>query len=374
MNNYVIAPDSFKGSLSSIEVCDIIKEQILTYHPHAQVHTIPLADGGEGTLDVLAQNMLGWILKAQVNDPLGRIVTAQYLQTATAYIIEIAQIVGLPLMADNLDIGAATTFGVGQLIAQALEEEIPQIILTLGGSATQDGGCGMAAALGYVFLDKFNRAFIPTAATLLNIDRIIPPAAKYRQQIDSTEIIAMCDVTNPLYGKNGASYVFGPQKGARPEDIPFYDEGLAHLARIIQRDLHISVDNIPGGGAAGGLGAGAVAFLGARLQSGIKTILDLVHFERLIDDETVIITGEGKLDTQSFQGKVLSGLLPKASYAGCNIVVFAGKVELDATSSSIPDFISDIIEITPQHQSTATAMKLARENLERAAGEYFSTH
>lgn len=243
-------------------------------------------------------------------------------------VIETASCAGLPMVEGKPAPLDVTTYGIGELILQATRQENlspdTPIILGLGGSATTDGGCGLACALGVKFYDSNGKTFVPTGGTLEQIAHI--DISALNADVQRVPIVAMCDIDNPLYGPTGAAYVFSPQKGASPEEVELLDRGLRHLEKMIKQDLKVDVSNIPGGGAAGGIGAGVVAFLNAQLRMGIETVLDTVHFENMIKDADMILTGEGKLDGQSLRGKVIAGVTRRAKKAGVPVVAVVGGI------------------------------------------------
>lgn len=303
----VLVPDSFKGTLSSIEVIRIMKAVIREYAPQATVVGLPMADGGEGTVDAFAYAFSGTKKTVTVHGPYREKVQATYcfVEKDTA-VMEMASCAGLPLVKDHPDPSRTTTYGVGELMKNALRRGARKIILGIGGSATNDGGCGMAAALGVAFYDQRGRTFVPVGATLKDIAHI--ETFGLADRLCDSPVITMCDIDNPLYGPQGAAYVFARQKGADDAMIGQLDQGLRNLSAVIAADLGKDVSRLPGAGAAGGLGAGMAAFLNSRLQSGIDTMLDLSGFEELTADADLVITGEGKLDAQSLRGKVVSGV------------------------------------------------------------------
>ena len=306
----IIAPDSFKGTLTSVQVADIIAEEVSAAFPGCTITKIPIADGGEGSVDIILAATGGNRYETEVLSPDDRQIRAAFGITANGTaIIEMAQSSGITKQ-NGLHPMTASTYGFGQLIQSALELGAKDFILCIGGSATTDGGCGMAAALGVQFYDSAGVSFIPSGGTLSYIARI--DVAGIDKRILNCDIIVMCDVDNPLFGANGAAHVYGPQKGASPEQVLVLDEGLRHLGGVFIEHFGVDYSINPGAGAAGGLGAGCIAFLGASLVSGIDTILKLCGFDKHIMNADLVITGEGKLDSQSFSGKVLSGILQSA--------------------------------------------------------------
>lgn len=322
MERYVLVPDSFKGTMTSVEICDILREEILRAKPAAEVVSIPVADGGEGSVEAFLAAVGGQRIQVPCHGPHMEEMTGFYgmLPDGTA-VVEMAAAAGLPLVGGRLEPDRTTTFGVGELMADAAERGARRIVLGLGGSATNDGGCGAAAALGARFLDEQGRAFLPTGG---NLDRIAH--IDLRGQRPLPEVTVMCDIDNPLCGPSGASAVFGPQKGADPEMVRMLDENLRHLAAAVRRDLGMETEHLPGGGAAGGMGAGAAAFWNGTLQMGIETVLDTVDFDRIVQGARLVITGEGRLDGQSLRGKVVSGVAARAKRAGVPVVAVVGAV------------------------------------------------
>lgn len=362
MRKYVVIPDSFKGCLSSGEICDIIAREIRRRDPEARVCALPVADGGEGTVDAFLGALGGEKVAVPCRDPYGRPLTAHYglFPDGKTAVIEMAAAAGLPLVGEDRRVADATTYGVGQLIAHALRRGAERIILGLGGSATNDGGCGAAAALGVEFLDAEGKAFVPVGGTLRRIAHIrtggLLPALR------QAEVIAMCDIDNPLCGESGAAAVFAPQKGADAATVRMLDEGLAHLAAVIEKDLGRSLLTIPGGGAAGGFGAGSVAFLGARLQMGIEAVLDLTDFDRLAADAYLVITGEGRLDSQSLRGKVVVGVARRARALGVPVVALVGSSETDI--AAVYDAgVTAVFPINPAPTTLSEALAHARTHL-----------
>ena len=322
MERYVLVPDSFKGTLGSGEICAILREEILRAKPDAEVISIPVADGGEGSVDAFLTAVGGQRVQVPCHGPHMEEMTGFYglLPDGTA-VVEMAAAAGLPLAGNRLEPDTATTYGVGELMADAAARGARCIILGLGGSATNDGGCGAAAALGARFLDGQGKTFLPTGGNLDSIARI-----DLGGQRPLPEITVMCDIDNPLCGPTGASEVFGPQKGADPEMVRRLDGNLRHLAEVIRRDLGAEILDLPGAGAAGGMGGGAAAFWNGKLQMGIETVLDTVDFDEIVRGARLVITGEGCLDGQSLRGKVVSGVAARARRAGVPVVALVGAV------------------------------------------------
>lgn len=329
---FVICMDAWKGSLSARSACEAVAQGIHAVLPHAETLCCPMADGGEGTMGVVAAQRPGQRISLEVTGPFpDRRVQADYLYWADAgeAFVEMAVCAGLPLLAeDERDPLRTTTRGVGELMADAMQRGAKKIFLAVGGSATVDGGTGMAAALGWQFLDASGRPLPEGGGALAQLDRIVPVSAGRA----FPELDVLCDVTNPLLGARGAARVFAPQKGANPEAVEDLEAGLARFAACCQRDLGKSIATLPGGGAAGGIAAGAVALLGGRLVSGVDAVMDMIGLSPKLSDADWVITGEGRFDDQSLEGKVVSGVLRRAQAQGVPVAVVAGSCGLDAAA------------------------------------------
>ena len=324
MKKCVVVSDSFKGTVSSREICEIAQRVIPRHFPACEVVCIPVADGGEGTVDCFIQAMGAQRVEVTVTNALGEKSAAAYARIGELAIIEMAAAAGLPQVGALRCPGTATTYGVGELIAHAAHSGCRKILLGLGGSATNDGGCGCAAALGVRFYDADGQSFVPVGDTLGRIARI--DTAEAEALLRSVEITVMCDVTNPLYGPTGAAYVFAPQKGADAEKVKSLDAGLRHFGDVIRSQLGIDVSRMPGAGAAGGMGAGCVALLGGMIQSGIDAVLDVTGFDRQLEGADLVITGEGRIDSQSADGKVISGVARRTRAKGVPLIAIAGGI------------------------------------------------
>lgn len=325
MKKILLIPDSFKGTMSSGEICSIMENTIRNYYPKAQIISIPVADGGEGSVDSFLTAVGGQKITTTVKGPYFEDIQSFYgiLPDGTA-VIEMAAAAGLPLVGDNLHPDKTTTYGVGQLIKHAAESGSKKIIIGLGGSATNDGGTGAASALGIRFMNAGGEAFVPTGGTLNDISSI--DMSGLNPLLASVELITMCDIDNPLCGPSGAAAVFGPQKGADEAMVKLLDANLAHMAEVIKRDLGKDIINLPGAGAAGGMGAGMAAFLDSRLQMGIETVLDTVQFDSLLQDADMVFSGEGKIDFQSLRGKVVIGVARRTKKAGIPLIAIVGDI------------------------------------------------
>ncbi len=304
----VFAPDSYKGSLSAEQICGLLTQAAREVWPECETVSLPVSDGGEGALEAVLRAVDGRYQSVRVSDPMGMQILASYgIYQENRAIIEMAAASGLPLVEpQRRDIRRASTYGTGQMILDALEHGCQNLTIAIGGSATNDGGLGCMAALGARFFDEAARELEPLPEFLGRIARIDLEQFHPLARMIKTTVI--CDVTNPLLGPEGAAFVFGPQKGASKEDQEFLEKGMARYANVLERTFGRDFAKIPGAGAAGGLGAGLMAFLDARLQSGIETILDILEFDRVLEGADLVVTGEGRTDSQSVRGKVLSGV------------------------------------------------------------------
>lgn len=326
MEKILLVPDSFKGTLSSRQVCQVMAGQLRRFFPQAQVKSIPVADGGEGSVAAFLAAAGGERRTRTVTGPFGEPVEAFYgiLGDGRTAVIEMAACAGLPLAEGRLNPERATTYGVGELLLAAKEAGCTKAILGLGGSCTNDGGAGAAAALGAKFTRADGTAFVPTGGTLGEIAALdVSPVA---QALQGMELTAMCDIDNPLYGEAGAAAVFAPQKGADAAMVARLDAGLRHLGQVAARCLGRDFSHLPGAGAAGGLGFGMAAFCGAQLRMGIDAVLDAVGFDSLLPGTDVVFTGEGKIDSQSARGKVVSGVAARCRKAGVPVVAVVGQI------------------------------------------------
>lgn len=363
MKKCIVISDSFKGSLSSGEICDIARACFAEVLSDCELTAIPVADGGEGTVDCFHQVCGGELVPVTVQGPFGQDMEAAYLRLdGGRAVIEMASSAGLPLVGDRRDPRITSTYGVGQQIRHAVEQGSTQILLGLGGSCTNDGGCGCAAALGVRFLDRAGQAFVPTGDTLDQIAHIDVSGA--RQLLQTVKLTAMCDIDNPMHGPTGASYIFGPQKGADPAMVEFLDGQLKALDAVIQRELHRAVADVPGAGAAGAFGAGILAFLDGTLCPGIEAVLDLVDFDGKLKDCDLVITGEGRFDSQSIRGKVVSGVSRRAKRQGVPVAVIAGSVAEDVESvSADPDSgVTAAFSINRQAMDYSESRPFSRRN------------
>ena len=325
----LIATDSFKGSLSSLEAGNAIADGIRRAGMPAEIQVSPIADGGEGTTEALVNGLSGYLKTVTVSDPLGRKQTANYgiLPSGTA-VMEMAAAAGLPLLSESeRNPLYTTTFGVGEMIADAIAKGCRKFIIGIGGSATNDGGAGMAQALGAKLLTADGQQIASGGGALETLARI--DLSELDPRLADCRIEVACDVTNPLTGPQGASAVFGPQKGATTQMIDRLDSGLLHYARIIARDLDIDVLSLEGGGAAGGMGAALYAFCGATLRPGIEIVTDALQLATRVADADLVITGEGRIDSQTIHGKVPVGVAKVAKRFNVPVIGIAGSLTAD---------------------------------------------
>jgi glycerate kinase len=364
----VIAPDSFKENLTSLEVAAAIERGIKRVRPRAKCTKVPMADGGEGTVQSLVDATGGKIVKKRVMGPLGDPVMARYgiLGDGTTAVIEMAEASGLPLVPrERRNPLKATTYGTGELILDAIERGVSAIIIGIGGSATVDGGTGMAQALGVSFLGEDGQAIAEPACGGL-LDRITEiDMHGLDPRVRKTRITIACDVENPLCGPRGAAKVFGPQKGASPEMVELLDRNLRHLAALMKRDLGVDVLRVEGGGAAGGLGAGLIAFAKARLKRGVDLVIDAVGLAKHLRGADLVITGEGRVDSQTAFGKTPSGVAKAARKLKVPVVAIGGGLADDARG--VFEHGIDALEAgAARDMDLSEALRLSRGHLENA--------
>jgi len=362
----VIAPNAFKGSLSALEAATAIGEGIRNAVPDAELVLVPIADGGDGTVDALVAATQGERRTLRVRGPLGDPVDAEYglIDGGSTAVIEMAKAAGLALvLKDKRDPRITTTYGVGELLQHAYDAGARHFVVGIGGSATNDGGAGMAQALGYHLLDERGLELPPGGLALKRLARI--HVGGVHATWKRAEVEVACDVTNPLTGPRGASAVYGPQKGATPEMVAELDAALHHFAEIIRRDLGVDVEPLPGAGAAGGLGAGLVAFLGARLGPGAEMVMEALHLDERLTGAQLVITGEGRIDSQTARfGKGPAAVAHHAKNAGIPVVAIGGSIA-DETELRL---LFDGLEATVVEPSALEdAMAQARPLLVRAA-------
>lgn len=362
MKKAVLIPDSFKGTVSSTRVCELMAERIEKIFPGCAVQSIPVADGGEGSVDAFLTAVGGEKVTKQVTGPWFEQCSGYYglIDNGATAVLEMAAAAGLPMVGDHKDPRGTTTFGVGELLADAARSGAKRLVIGLGGSATNDGGCGAAAAAGVKFYNAAGESFVPVGGTLKDIERI--DMSMRDPAFDKVEIVTMCDIDNPMYGETGAAYIFGPQKGADPEMVKFLDQGLRHLSEVIKRDVGVDVADMPGAGAAGAMGAGMVAFFGSRLQMGIETVLDTVEFDKAIADADIIFTGEGKIDSQSLRGKVVIGVARRAAKQGKPVIAIVGGADYDV-DAAYGEGVTAIFPINRLPQDFSVLKEHSEENL-----------
>ena len=366
---FVLIPDSFKGTLSSSAICSILKEEISKFFPEAEVVAIPVADGGEGTVDAFLEAVGGTLVPVTVKGPFFEDISCSYgiLKDGTTAVIEMASCAGLPMVEGRKNPLKTTTYGVGEQILDAVSRGIKKIIIGLGGSCTNDAACGLAAALGIKFYDKDGQDFIPAGGTLSRIERIDYDALN--PVLRGVEIVTMCDITNPMYGPFGAAYVFGPQKGADAAMVKELDDGLRHLGALLDSHAGYPVSTASGAGAAGAMGAGMLAFLRSKLLPGIQIVLDTVHFDSLVSDADYIFTGEGLLDGQSLCGKVISGIADRAALQKKRVIAIVGGVKDSEIQAVYGRGVSAVFTINRLPQDLSVSRAFSAENLRHTAAD-----
>jgi glycerate 2-kinase len=368
----IVATDSFKGSLSAKKACSIIADTISEKCPDVRIIVKPMADGGEGTADAMIAACGGQWITQNVMGPLPEMEVEAgfaWFEDSRTVLVEMACASGITLLPSSyLDPMKTTTYGTGQLIKSAIEKQPNDILLAIGGSATVDAGVGAAMALGWEFTDDQCKPIGPGGGEIERIRDIIRPLEKI-----TCKVKVLSDVDNPLYGPNGAAQIFGPQKGATPEMVKKLDQAIRKFSDLIEGKLDIDVSSLPGAGAAGGLGGGAVAFMNAEIVSGIDVIMNVVNLEKDLRDADWIITGEGRLDNQSFQGKVISGITQLAKQTNTRVAVIAGDIQLD--SSSYSDYgIVDAVSLKQKNMTTEYAIQNCQLLLKEACETFLSRH
>ncbi len=359
MQQCILIPDSFKGTLSAVEFCQLGREVVERLVPGCRVVTVPVADGGEGTVDCFVHALGAQRVTVTVTGPWGERVEAQYARHENTAYVEMAQAAGLPMVGERRDPARTTTYGVGEIIGHAVNSGCRRIVLGLGGSCTNDGGCGAAAALGVRFFDEKGSGFTPVGATLKDI--VSYDTSEAVRLLRGVEVVAMCDIDNPLYGPQGAAAIFGPQKGADEAMVALLDENLRHLGELMAESTGRDIANLPGAGAAGGFGAGVAAFLGGSLRSGIETVLDCVGFDALLDGTDTVFTGEGRIDSQSLRGKVVVGVARRAKAKGVPVVAVVGAIG-EGAQAAYDEGVTAIFSINRRAEDFSTAQYKTREN------------
>lgn len=371
MKDIIVAIDSFKGCLSSKELGIAAETGIRGILPDCHISVLPVADGGEGFVESLMQALGGKITTATVHDPLGNPVCARYAIAADnrTAIIEMASASGLALIPYHTgNVMRTTSYGTGELISDALQRGCRNIILGIGGSATNDAGIGMLQALGYRILGRDGKDIRPGGEHLSEIISI--EGSEALPELQSCSFTVATDVDNPFYGENGAAYVFAPQKGATPEMVHQLDAGMRHLSQIVMREKKINLQNIRGSGAAGGLGGICHAFLGAEIRQGIELVLEQVHFDSLLSGASLVITGEGKIDRQTRHGKVISGIIRHAKKYGIPVVAITGNAE-DMDPGLYAEGLTACFPIHPAPTTLNDAMDAGytRRSVQRISGQ-----
>ncbi|NQF17068.1 glycerate kinase [Brevibacillus sp. HB1.3] len=363
----VIAPDSFKGSLTAKQVGEAIRSGIQRALPQCELIVKPMADGGEGTMQCLVDATDGRILTATVKNPLGQDISAEFgiLGDGVTCVIEMAAASGLYLIsAADRNPFVTTTYGFGQLITAGLDQGCRKFILGLGGSATNDGGAGMLQALGYVLLDQNDQPLSFGGRELSRLSRI--DTSQVDKRLADCHFVIACDVTNPFVGSNGASHVFGPQKGATPEMVLQLDDHLRHFADLIEKTRSIAIHDLPGTGAAGGVAGALLAFLNGQLRSGIEIVIETTGLVEAMDKATLVITGEGQVDFQTAQGKTPCGVAQVAQRYGIPVIVLAGSIG-NGIDTLYEKGVSAVVSITNKPMTLDQSMLEAASLLEQTA-------
>ena len=379
----VVASDSFKGSLTSLEVADSVEKAVREAFPQCDVVKVNVADGGEGTMDALRQTLGGRRVNLTVSGPLGRPVEAYYviLDDGNTAVLEMSAASGLPLLApEERNPSKTSTYGTGELIRDALGKGCTKFLVGIGGSATNDAGMGMLSALGYRFLDSDGAELEPVGGSLGLVESILvencPPRCVSPDdaalQMDDgnmlpdASFIVACDVKAPLYGPEGAAYVFAPQKGADPQMVQSLDAGLRHFAEVAAQVTGSDFSQMQGAGAAGGLGYAFKEFLNASLERGVEMVLDAIGFDEIIAGADLVITGEGRVDSQTLTGKTPFGVAQRAIRQGIPVVAIGGSVAIDPHQAREAGF-KDALQVTPEGMPLSEAMKqdVASENVYR---------
>lgn len=368
MERIVIASDSFKGSLTSLQVAESAAQGVHSVYPDCEVVKVNVADGGEGTMDALRSTLGGDWVKVMASDPLGRKREVSYviLGDGVTAVIEMSAASGLPLLSpDERNPLLTSTYGTGEMIADALSRGCRRFLVGIGGSATNDGGMGMLSALGFRFINACGAELPGIGASMAEVEYI--DVSHVSADVMAAEFIVACDVDSPFCGPRGAAYVFAPQKGADPQMVAALDKGMAHFAEVVAKVMGKDVTDVPGAGAAGGLGGGFLAFLNARLERGIEMVLDAIDFDDIVEGADLVITGEGRVDSQTLTGKTPFGIMMRARKHGVPTVVIGGSVALaDGDDASGFDLIWPV---TPEGMPLEEAMDpaVASANVRNAA-------
>jgi glycerate kinase len=367
----LLAPDKFKGTLTAQEVCEALAAGLNKNQQH-EIRQMPLADGGEGTQEFFLKHLNGKQITVPAHDPLMRPMRADYILSSDGktVFIEMSRTSGLSLLkANERNPMFTTTFGTGEQVRHALDASVEQIILGIGGSSTNDAGLGLLCAIGVRMLDEQGQEFIPRGESIINIKRI--DLSLLHPRVKRTKFTSLCDVQNPFYGDQGAAHVYAPQKGATPEQVLKLDLGLKHVAGLIKQQTGIDLQQTPGSGAGGGIAGGLHAFLNAKIESGIQVIFDLILFAEAVAWADVVITGEGKLDAQTLQGKVVAGVAREANKQKKPVLIVCGKNELNADQARVPGVrsITSLLDFAGKEN----AMTKTRKALEELATQLATT-
>ena len=355
----LVAPDKYRGTLSAVQAARAIDRGWRRARPRDEVEQLPLADGGEGTLDALVGSD-GMIVRVRVQGPLGDPIEAEIGLTGDVGVVEMARASGLALVSERRrDPTRASTRGTGELMRAALDEGATQLLVCIGGSATNDGGVGMASALGARFLDAGGSSLREGGRALVDIASI--DLSGLDPRLAAVRVTVLTDVDSPLTGPHGASVVFGPQKGASVDDVWMLDRALGHLAAVVYRDLGADLKDEPGVGAAGGLGFGLMAFCGARLRPGVDVVMEVVGFRERLEASDLVITGEGSLDEQSLKGKVVAGVLREAQHAGRPAAILAGRATVAPEGAAVRSLVDRFGEERAMDGARLTLEELAAE-------------
>jgi glycerate kinase len=368
MKRVVVASDSFKGCLTSLQVADAVEAGVKSVYPSCEVVKLSVADGGEGTVQALSDAMNGEIVSILVKDPLGREVSASYamIREKETAVIEVSAASGLTLLSpQERNPLAASSYGSGQIISDALSRGCRNFLMCIGGSAVNDAGMGMLSALGFRFLDEEGNRLEGSGADMSEVCDV--DLSQVDPALGEAVFTVACDVDSPFCGTQGAAYVFAPQKGASPEQVKILDEGMSHFASVMKKLTGIDVINIPGAGAAGGIGGAMASFLGAELKSGAEMVLDVVRFDEVLSDTDMVITGEGCLDGQTMTGKLPYCVAQRSTKADVPVAAVCGRAEVDECQ-----YFSAIIPVTPAAMPLNEAMipSVASENIKKAVASF----
>ena len=372
----VVASDSFKGSLTSLEVAQSVEKAFKEVYPSCEVIKVNVADGGEGTMDALQQTLGGRKVSMSVSDPLGRPVQASYviLDDGVTAVLEMSAASGLPLLSpEERNPSKTSTLGTGELICDALSQGCRRFLVGIGGSATNDAGMGMLHSLGYRFLDASGQELSPVGGSMVDVASI--DMSSRNPYLDEAEFIVACDVKAPLFGPDGAAYVFAPQKGADQQMVEDLDQGLRHFASVSADETGHDYSSMEGSGAAGGLGYAFRQFLGARLERGVEMVLDAIHFDQIIQGADLVVTGEGRVDSQTLTGKTPFGVAQHARRQDIPVVAIGGSVIIDQFQAQLAGFM-DALQVTPAGMPLEEAMKpeVAAENVYKTIKSFLNKY